>query len=921
MAIGKWNPFGQQIPVAPEDPVVKPLPIPCADGKQFGLENFGNTCYANSVLQALYFCSPFRELVIQHTDPYGALQSISPQLPAIVNPVSPSPTRRKPERKSTQDSANHNGIVHPPTPPVPSSPRTLFSALRSLYIHISQNPAEKGTVAPKAFIDKLKELNEAFRNTMHQDAHEFLNYLLNRIVEEMEEEKKQLHASGDDLPSSLRSSSSISHPPAMAGGTSSISSSSSPGATFIHQIFEGVLTSETRCLTCEKVSARDESFLDLSIDIEQNSSVTACLRQFSASEMLCQKNKFFCDGCCDLQEAEKRMKIKRLPNVLALHLKRFKYQEDVQRYIKLAYRVAFPFELRLFNTVDDAQNPDRLYELFAIVVHIGSGPNHGHYVSIIKTMGTWLVFDDETVDTIKESEIPKYFGESNAGSAYVLYYQAADLDLAALGLRAPPPPPSEPVEPPQHQEMLDPRLAVDSPDWLPQSIPAPPGLTTSPERIESPPPASPSISAQTPTIASSSERSPRKSPSQPLKINMSSPSPPSYPATVGPGSSPNTNSPIKSSIFNTIRHIPSLKVSHDSTGKPASSPVIAFPKEEHASSEPLPLLPPLNGTDKESEKKAGNWFRRKSLKGSGKPRPASEAGGQIPALPSDLSIGASSSPARFQTTGATSKHSKDLGSRRPSEPVLDRSAFPTPFTSRRPTTAGGLKHTSSQERSIRREPSSPVPLSSAVPVSSPHDFSGQTQLRPLPSIPASPQSSKIYQAQSPPSAYSRGSSEYGRPRRHPVTTRSFERSPSPPRLPARPSTAGGAISSGGSRTTGRSLPPPPPMPLNSGSHDEERDNGHVTLPQFDKGKTIARTEGFTKEEESSARPKSTHASAGLSIGAMAGANHSSSTNGSTVSSTVYSARRKMSFTAPLLGFGRKDKDRQKDKDKEREKKT
>ncbi len=66
-----------------------------------------------------------------------------------------------------------------------------------------------------------------------------------------------------------------------------------------------------------------------------------------------------------------RMKIKKLPNVLALHLKRFKFQEDVAKYIKLAYRVAFPMELRLFNTVDDAEDPDRLYELFAIVVHIG----------------------------------------------------------------------------------------------------------------------------------------------------------------------------------------------------------------------------------------------------------------------------------------------------------------------------------------------------------------------------------------------------------------------------------------------------------------------------------------------------------------------------------------------------------------------
>jgi ubiquitin carboxyl-terminal hydrolase 9/13 len=66
-----------------------------------------------------------------------------------------------------------------------------------------------------------------------------------------------------------------------------------------------------------------------------------------------------------------RMKIKKLPNVLALHLKRFKYQEDLGKYIKLAYRVAFPLELRLFNTTDGITNPDRLYELFAIVVHIG----------------------------------------------------------------------------------------------------------------------------------------------------------------------------------------------------------------------------------------------------------------------------------------------------------------------------------------------------------------------------------------------------------------------------------------------------------------------------------------------------------------------------------------------------------------------
>lgn len=67
-----------------------------------------------------------------------------------------------------------------------------------------------------------------------------------------------------------------------------------------------------------------------------------------------------------------RMKIKKLPNVLALHLKRFKYQEDLGRYIKLTYRIAFPLELRLFNTVDELDDADRLYNLIAIVVHIGT---------------------------------------------------------------------------------------------------------------------------------------------------------------------------------------------------------------------------------------------------------------------------------------------------------------------------------------------------------------------------------------------------------------------------------------------------------------------------------------------------------------------------------------------------------------------
>ena len=163
--------------------------------------------YANSVLQALYFCTPFRDLLLQEVDPVHPQQdpSNSPAPPPTPNKFPPplTPLRRKPERnpsisRPSSEAANGNSskVAHP----IPASPPTLFSALRSLFLHISSNPGEKGTVAPRAFIDKLKELNENFRSTMHQDAHEFLNFLLNRIVEEIEEDKKQAQNSfsGDD---------------------------------------------------------------------------------------------------------------------------------------------------------------------------------------------------------------------------------------------------------------------------------------------------------------------------------------------------------------------------------------------------------------------------------------------------------------------------------------------------------------------------------------------------------------------------------------------------------------------------------------------------------------------------------------------------------------------------------------------------
>eukprot|EP00899_Mesostigma_viride_P029167 jgi/Mesvir1/9435/Mv14618-RA.1 len=121
------------------------------------------------------------------------------------------------------------------------------------------------------------------------------------------------------------------------------------------------------------------------------------------------------------------MRVKQPPKVLALHLKRFKYIEELGRHKKLSYRVAFPLELKLCNTVEDA--PDTTYSLFSVVVHLGSGPNHGHYVSLVKSHDLWLLFDDDNVEVNDEMILQTFFGSTqefsnNTDNGYILFYEA-----------------------------------------------------------------------------------------------------------------------------------------------------------------------------------------------------------------------------------------------------------------------------------------------------------------------------------------------------------------------------------------------------------------------------------------------------------------------------------------------------------------
>jgi len=339
----------------------------------FGLDNFGATCYLNSVMQALYASSLLRSKVLQY------FQSLEE--------------------------------------PVEEDDESLLHQVAELFYEMTYggNANEKsegkpltGSLAPKNLYKLVLHKNDLFERHQQQDAQEFLIFMLNTLTEELSEieRKKRRQKRGESMEEDVSSS----------------DEETPERETWIQEIFGGKLISETQCLRCENVQNREEDFMDLSLQIPGTVSLNECLRKFSHATPLNETNKYECMKCKCKQEAFSRMRIKRPPKVLVIHLKRFKYIATYGSFKKLFDRVSFPFDMKLINTVESDPATDFTYHLFAVVIHIGNGPRMGHYQAMVKRVDNWYLYDDESIDLVSEDDVREKFG-GTASTAYLLFYE------------------------------------------------------------------------------------------------------------------------------------------------------------------------------------------------------------------------------------------------------------------------------------------------------------------------------------------------------------------------------------------------------------------------------------------------------------------------------------------------------------------
>ncbi|XP_073498358.1 ubiquitin carboxyl-terminal hydrolase 38 [Phyllobates terribilis] len=436
-----------------------------------GLINLGNTCYMNSVLQALFMATDFRRQVL---------------------------------------SLNLNGC------------NSLMKKLQHLFAFLAHTQRE--AYAPQVFFEASRP--PWFTPRSQQDCSEYLRFLLDRL----HEEEKTLKALSSRSPDTMITDGNVQPcSPSGADVFPSLQNTSwrSDDKTLIESMFGGKLQTNIYCLNCRSTSQKIEAFSDLSLafcpsaadksaqnmicsavekdndcieidvtpetelknenlpssecdndstkpksagsDIHANSScalntptcestvecaidscrnsgrdkplsVTDLLNYFLAPEILDGENRYHCEKCSSLQNAEKTMQILEEPEYLILTLLRFSYDPKCHVRRKILDNVSIPLvlELPVERTTSvaspgdwnrDVDIPDvgenlakKLkpsgtedmsctqlipYVLSSIVVHSGTSSESGHYYSYARniTNSTRCIQPEKSTLTSHQSQI------------------------------------------------------------------------------------------------------------------------------------------------------------------------------------------------------------------------------------------------------------------------------------------------------------------------------------------------------------------------------------------------------------------------------------------------------------------------------------------------------------------------------------
>eukprot|EP01103_Thecamoeba_quadrilineata_P004151 TRINITY_DN1387_c0_g1_i4.p1 TRINITY_DN1387_c0_g1~~TRINITY_DN1387_c0_g1_i4.p1 ORF type:complete len:787 (+),score=121.77 TRINITY_DN1387_c0_g1_i4:945-3305(+) len=149
-----------------------------------------------------------------------------------------------------------------------------------------------------------------------------------------------------------------------------------------------------------------------------------CINLFTSNEKLSTSNPWYCPCCKEMRRANKKMDVWKLPKILIVHLKRFRFTRHPE---KVTTFVEYPLtDLDLSSVVNDPQEKENaVYDLIAVSNHSGH-PGGGHYTAYAKNVldKKWYLFNDSSLTEVSSSKI-------RGSDSYVLFYKRKDRSLVS----------------------------------------------------------------------------------------------------------------------------------------------------------------------------------------------------------------------------------------------------------------------------------------------------------------------------------------------------------------------------------------------------------------------------------------------------------------------------------------------------------
>ena len=95
------------------------------------------------------------------------------------------------------------------------------------------------------------------------------------------------------------------------------------------------------------MSEREESFFTVSVEIKNKKNILESLQLYVEGDILEGENKYFCHECSKKVDALKRSCINKLPDNLIIHAKRFEFDFEQMKRVKVNDYCEFPEKLSM----------------------------------------------------------------------------------------------------------------------------------------------------------------------------------------------------------------------------------------------------------------------------------------------------------------------------------------------------------------------------------------------------------------------------------------------------------------------------------------------------------------------------------------------------------------------------------------------